>query len=303
MNILLIDDDKYLLKMLRVPLRNAGHFLTEASDGRRGWNAFMGNPHDFDVVVTDLKMPVLNGVELLKRFREKGYEIPVIIISGYEDIQSSIEVLRLGAFDFLLKPFKAKELLEILEKLDTVQENQKRQLRELPFFTEDIQISIHSRTRLIPSAGAFLQDRVKLFCKMHRIDVRNIGLCLHEAMVNAVIHGNLEIPSSIKNNSPDEFEALLRGREADPRYANRQVDIRCQVTTEQLYFEIGDEGNGFEPKDLQFSDPALMIPSGRGILIITAFMDKVFWNKSGNRITMIKELSPVSADEPSVSAC
>ncbi|MCP4400875.1 MAG: response regulator [bacterium] len=303
MNILLIDDDKFLLKMLRLPLRDGGHSLTEAVDGRKGWDCFMGNPHHFDVIVTDLKMPVLSGVALLKRLREKGYEIPVIIISGYEDIQSSIEVLRLGAFDFLLKPFEANELLEILEKLDTVQENQKRQLQDLPFFTEDIRISIHSQTHLIPSAGAFLQDRVKLYCKMHRIDVRNIGLCLHEAMVNAVIHGNLEISSSIKNKSPDEFESLLRRREADPHYAERLIDIRCRVTTEQLYFEIGDEGKGFEPKELQFSDPALMIPSGRGILIITAFMDKVFWNERGNRVTMIKNLTPVLASGPGAPPC
>ena len=303
MNILLIDDDKYLLKMLRLPLQNAGHSLREAIDGRAGWNAFMGNPHEFDVMVMDLKMPVLSGVELLQRLREKGYEIPVIIISGYEDIKSSIEVLRLGAFDFLLKPFRAKELLEILEKLETVQENQKRHFRELPFFTEDIRISIHSQTCLIPPAGALLQDRVKLFCKMHRIDVRNIGLCLHEAMVNAVIHGNLEIASSIKNESPDEFERLLREREANPQYADRRVDIRCQVTTEQLYFEIGDEGKGFEPHELQFSDPALMVPSGRGILIISAFMDRVFWNKTGTRITMIKELGPVSDNQLTPSLC
>jgi CheY-like chemotaxis protein/anti-sigma regulatory factor (Ser/Thr protein kinase) len=288
--------------MLRLPLQNEGHSLCEAIDGRAGWNCFMDNPHYFDVIVTDLKMPVLSGVELLKRLREKGYDIPVIIISGYEDIQSSIEVLRLGAFDFLLKPFHAKELLEILKKLDTVLKNQKRQLLELPFFTEDIRISIHSQTHLIPPAGAFLQDRVKLFCKMHRIDVRNIGLCLHEAMVNAVIHGNLEIPSSLKDESPDAFEQLLRKREADPRYAERRVDIRCEVTTEQLSFEIRDEGQGFEPKTLQFSDPALMIPSGRGILIITAFMDKVSWNESGNRMTMIKELSSLPAGAPNPSA-
>lgn len=303
MNVLLIDDDKYLLKMLRLPLRDGGHVLTEAVDGREGWECFMGNPHAFDVIVTDLKMPVLSGVELLERLREKGYDIPVIIISGYEDIKSSIEVLRLGAFDFLLKPFSAKELLEILEKLDTVLNNQKRQLLDLPFFTEDIRISIHSQTQLIPSAGAFLQDRVKLFCKMHRIDVRNIGLCLHEAMVNAVIHGNLEISSSIKNESSDEFESLLRDREADPHYAERRVDIRCEVTTEQLYFEIRDEGEGFEPKALHLFDPGLMVPSGRGILIITAFMDKVFWNERGNRITMIKGLARVSAGEPRASSC
>ncbi|PID57560.1 hypothetical protein CSB45_06950 [candidate division KSB3 bacterium] len=291
MNVLLIDDDKYLLEMLRVSLGKVGHAMTEALDGREGWNCFISSPHYFDVIVTDLKMPVLDGMKLLKRLRAKGYDIPVIIITGHEDIQSSIEALRLGAFDLLTKPFCARELIDILEKLSTVLRNQQRPLLELPFFTEDIRISIHSQTHLIPSAVAFLQDRVKLFCKMHRIDIRKIGLCLHEAMVNAVIHGNLEISSSIKEDSPRKFEELLRQRELAPGYGERQVDVRCEVTAEQFIFEICDEGEGFDPKSLQFSDSTLMIPSGRGILIITAFMDSVFWNEVGNRITMIKKLS------------
>ena len=143
---------------------------------------------------------------------------------------------------------------------------------------------------MITTVGSFLQDRVKLFCKLHKINVRNIGLCLHEALVNAVVHGNLEIPSSLKNESSEKFEQLLQEREAIPEFAQRQVNIRCQVTTKHLKFEIEDEGKGFEPKTLRLSTPTLMIPTGRGILIITAFMDEVFWNNTGNCITMIKTL-------------
>lgn len=299
MNILLIDDDENLLKLLARPLKKYGHFISEANNGSQGWELFQENPHRFDILVTDLNMPVLGGVELLKRLREKEYDIPVIVISGCEDIQSVIEVLRLGAFDFLVKPFKATELLELLDKLETVQENQKRQLQNLPFFTEHIDISIHSHTQFIPSVGAFLQDRVKLFCKMHRIDIRNIGLCLHEALVNAIVHGNLEIPSVLKNEEPEQFEKLLQEREASSQYTNRHVTIRCQVTTKQLKFEIEDEGKGFNPQQIQFTNPTMMIPTGRGILIISAFMDEVSWNKNGNCITMIKHLQTVSQNDVS----
>ena len=290
MNILMIDDESNLLKLLRRPLTKCGHSITEAMDGKQGWELFLENTNKFDVIVTDIKMPVLDGVELLKRLRKKEYDTPVIIMTGYEDIQSSIEVLRLGAFDFLLKPFQAKELIDILEKLEAVQENRKRQFEDLPLFNENIEIIINSQTKMITTVGSLLQNRVKLFCSLHKINLRNIGLCLHEALVNAIIHGNLEIPSSIKNESPEEFEQLLRERETTPQYANRQVTIRCQVTGEQLIFEIEDEGKGFNPKTLHFSNPLQMIPTGRGILIITSFMDNVHWNDTGNRITMIKDL-------------
>jgi len=288
MNILLIDDETNLLKMLRRPLLKSGHLITEANDGKEGWELFLEHSNVFDVIVTDVRMPVLDGVELLKRLREKEYDIPVIIMTGFEDIRSSIDVLRLGAFDFLLKPFQARELQNILEKLEAVQENKKRQIQALPFFTEQIAITIHSQTALIANVVAFLQNRIKLFCELYKINVRNISLCLHEALVNAVIHGNLEVPSTLKNEDPEKFEALLKERESLASYANRQVLIRCQISTGYLKFEIEDQGQGFNPQSIHFSDPILMIPSGRGILIITSFMDEVSWNAAGNCITMVK---------------
>ncbi len=288
MNILLIDDETNLLKMLRRPLLKSGHLITEANDGKEGWELFLEHSNVFDVIVTDVRMPVLDGVELLKRLREKEYDIPVIIMTGFEDIRSSIDVLRLGAFDFLLKPFQARELQNILEKLEAVQENKKRQIQALPFFTEQIAITIHSQTALIANVVAFLQNRIKLFCELYKINVRNISLCLHEALVNSVIHGNLEVPSTLKNEDPEKFEALLKERESLASYANRQVLIRCQISTGYLKFEIEDQGQGFNPQSIHFSDPILMIPSGRGILIITSFMDEVSWNAAGNCITMVK---------------
>ena len=290
MNILLIDDETNLLKLLRRPLIKYGHSITEALNGKQGWELFLEQSHKFDVIVTDIKMPVLDGVELLKRLREKEYDTPVIIITGYEDMQASIDVLRLGAFDFLLKPFQAQELFAILNKLEAVQENKKKQFMDLPHFYECIEICIYSQTQFITTAGAFLQSRVKPFCQLHKINVRNIGLCLHEALVNAIIHGNLEISSTIKNENPEKFEILIKEREVDPAYAERKVVIRCEITSDHLTFEIQDEGKGFDPGTLRFSDPLHIIPTGRGIFIITSFMDKVFWNAEGNMITMTKQL-------------
>ncbi len=290
MNILLIDDEPNLLKLLKRPLSKSGHLITEAHDGKQGWDLFLKHPNTFDVIITDIEMPVLNGVELLKRLREKDYHIPVIIMTGHEDIQFSIETLRFGAFDFLLKPFKAKELLSVLDKLEIVQAHRKKPLRDISCFTEYIELSIQSQTKFIAGVVSFLQNRVRLFCQLHKIEVRNIGLCLHEALANAIIHGNLEIPSEIKNQSPEDFEKLVQERESLLKFVNRQVNIRCQITLEHLKFEIEDQGPGFNFRKIKNPDPMRMLPSGRGILIITSFMDEVFWNDTGTCITMIKTL-------------
>lgn len=289
MNILLIDDEANLLKMLRRPLTKCGHSITEAQNGRQGWKLFVEYPNRFDVIVTDIRMPVLDGLTLLKQLREKEYDIPVIIMTGYEDIHASIEVLRLGAFDFLLKPFEARDLIQMLDKLEAIQANRKKEVEALPFFTENIEIAIPSETKLISAIKSFLQDRMKSFCKLHKIDERKLNLCLHEALINAVIHGNLEIPSELKAESDEKFDALVREREANPAFSSRQVQIKCQVTTEGLTFEIQDEGRGFDLQIIKQLDPLQMVSHGRGILIILSFMDQVGWNETGNKISMMKK--------------
>lgn len=290
MNILLIDDQSDILKFLRRSLTKYGHSITEARDGKQGWEIFLNQPNTFDVIITDIEMPFMNGVELLKRLRENDYHIPVIIMTGHDDIQFPIEVLRLGAFDFLLKPFKAKKLLAILDKLEAIQVNKKKPLEDISCFTEHIELSILSQLKYVASAVSYLQNRVRLFCELHKIEMRNIGLCLHEALVNAVIHGNLEIPSTIKDQSPEAFEQIIQKRESIPEFANKPICIRCQITPEHLKFEIEDQGPGFDLNKMRNLSPTEMLPTGRGLLIITSLMDEVSWNETGNCITMIKTL-------------
>jgi DNA-binding response OmpR family regulator len=299
MNILLIDDDRHLLNFLEQPLSRNGHSVTEARNGQQGWETYLNQPSAFDVIVTDIEMPVLTVVELLKRLREKNHGIPVIIMTGHQDIQFSIDGLRLGAFDFLLKPFKARELLDSLAKLESLQTNRKKALEELSQFREHLELTIPSHTNFIASAVSFLQDRVRVYCDSYNINLRNIGLCLHEALANAVIHGNLALSSRLKNESPEAFERLLHERQQLSKFADKQVLINCQINPECLRFEIWDQGRGFNSRSLQKPDSLGLIPTGRGILIIMALMDEVNWNEQGNCITMIKRFQPPPSDDSS----
>ena len=65
----------------------------------------------YDLVITDLMMPDINGIQLLETMRTKGYEVPVLMITGYPTIRTALEALRLGAVDYVSKPFTRQELL------------------------------------------------------------------------------------------------------------------------------------------------------------------------------------------------
>lgn len=116
------------------------------------------------------------------------------------------------------------------------------------------------------------------------------GIALEEALLNAVYHGNLEISSKLKENGDEPFHALARERRAVAPYAARRVRVVAQVTPEKATFVISDEGPGFDVSNLPDpTDPAnLETPSGRGVLLMRAFMDDVRYNATGNRVTMIK---------------
>jgi two-component system, chemotaxis family, chemotaxis protein CheY len=115
--ILIIDDDELLRRVLAKSLVHAGHTAVEAADGRQGMDLIAATA--IDIVITDLIMPVQEGVETILRLRRERPELPVIAISGgtananlYLDIAAKI-----GARRILAKPFTPQELLQIVDEV------------------------------------------------------------------------------------------------------------------------------------------------------------------------------------------
>ncbi len=115
MRILLADDERAIAITLADDLRRAGHEVVGVGDGPQAVAAFEAGA--FDVVVTDMRMPGLSGLDLLERVKASGRETEVIIITGYGTIDSAVDAMRKGAFDYVLKPFNNEEILEKLRKI------------------------------------------------------------------------------------------------------------------------------------------------------------------------------------------
>ena len=107
--ILLVDDEEIILKSLGRDLKKAGYDVAMAANGESAI-AKLGEKR-FDLVITDLMMEGLNGIQVLKQAKKIDPELPVIILTGYGDMTSAIDALRSGADDYLLKPCDVEELL------------------------------------------------------------------------------------------------------------------------------------------------------------------------------------------------
>ena len=112
--ILIVEDEINLARTLAKILGRRGHAVSSAPDGVEALRQL--DADHFDLVVTDLKMPGMDGMELLKNVHERGYDLPAIVLTGYGTVQSAVEAMKLGAIDYLIKPCNPEELLLIVER-------------------------------------------------------------------------------------------------------------------------------------------------------------------------------------------
>lgn len=136
--ILAVDDERGMRDLLRKVLSKEGYEVITAEDGEEGLNLIKEN--SFDIVIADLDMPIMNGIEMIKRAKDFDPNITIIIITAYASIESAVEALKLGAYDYLIKPFEIDELKIIVkkafERINLVTENTylKQEIEEKFYF-------------------------------------------------------------------------------------------------------------------------------------------------------------------------
>ena len=109
MRLLLIEDDRDLIAALKKPLKNAGYVVDVAEDGIEG--QFLGNENIYDLAILDLGLPKRNGLEVLKNWRSADNKLPVIVLTARDTWQERVDGFKIGADDYLGKPFHVEELL------------------------------------------------------------------------------------------------------------------------------------------------------------------------------------------------
>lgn len=112
--ILLVDDDDSLRRVLEFQLSEVGYSVVSESDGREALTLYSAD--DFDCVITDWRMPKITGAQLVQQATAINSEVPIIVITAFGDVDTAVEAMRGGAFDFVTKPFNRQEILLTVEK-------------------------------------------------------------------------------------------------------------------------------------------------------------------------------------------
>lgn len=241
-----------------------------------------------DLIVTDLQMPNLDGLGLVRAVVKKYPSMPVMLVTSAGSEEIAIEALAVGAASYSPKRLLAADLVRTARGLlrKSSEENRRSLVKERMMECR-YHFQIENDTELITPLVELFQSHMSEWDESDRL---RIGVAIDEAMVNAIYHGNLEVSSDLRENGDDSFYALVKERTNQTPYSNRHVDVKMHIDRDLFSITITDQGPGYDPSRLP--DPTtpenLDKVSGRGLLLIRTFMDDVNVNPTGNQIHMVK---------------
>lgn len=244
-----------------------------------------------DVVLSDLRIPDMGGMELLDRVVAHFPLIPVVVVTSRSSISNAVEALKRGAAYYVPKNVRSEALRDAIEKMIHTARDRRRQADVMEAVSSHRQeFWIGNDRRVVPLLWNQIQTGLVALGFLEPQTIVRTGVAFQEAVMNAIVHGNLGISSSMRDITPAVFEEQVRDRSGREPFCDRRVQIVCDVSRERLEFEVTDEGTGFDPCDIP--DPTLpenlLRASGRGLLLMKHFMDEVCYNARGNAVTLVK---------------
>lgn len=156
--------------------------------------------------------------------------------------------------------------------------------------SQEIHLSMPTSRRVITPVIGMLTEIAESVGALTERDQMSVGLALEEALTNAVVHGNLEVSSKLRDLDDNSFEDAIAFNLEQPHFSERRVDVTARFSETEASFVIGDQGPGFDVNQLPdpTDDEHLTLTHGRGVFLMRSFMDQVVYNNAGNQVTLVK---------------
>ena len=288
--ILAIDDEPNNLKLIQMYLADTNYQLLTASNGFEGWQVLTQCHDTVDVILLDRMMPVMDGMEFMKKLRQQDefVHLPVIMQTAAAGPSQIAEGMQSGVFYYLTKPYDEEVLLSIIQAAlsdATTQSSLRTEVRKYHRMMGLIKQSDFNFRTLEEARD------LTVFLANFFPDPERMVLGISELLVNAVEHGNLGISYEEKTelNRAGTWEEEIQRRLALPKYANRWVRVHYEKSADEISLTISDEGDGFDWHRYLEIDPGRATDShGRGIAMSRLMsFDAGRYEGRGNSVTCV----------------
>lgn len=259
--ILVADDEELIRRNIRDLLTRKGHDVVTCPDGRDALDEFRKRP--FDLAIIDLRMPGVQGLELIEEMREHDPNVPVIVLTGYGTVENAVQAIKRGAFNFLCKPSNNADILALVEK------------------------GIHLRADLLRaqsvarSAAFWLRVAITLQAESKRAA---IGTVLHICMNSPYVSQRFAIATALEEALEN---ALIHGNKGA---AEKKVHLSAELDETSLRIRVQDEGDGFDYQrvlsEIEKRDSAAQY--GQGLFLVRQCMDRVGYEDGGRTLVLTK---------------
>jgi anti-sigma regulatory factor (Ser/Thr protein kinase) len=230
-------------------------------------------------------------LDLVSEARRIYPTVPLILMTAQGSEEIAVKALQAGAAGYVAKRKLSAQLVGMVRTvLEAAAEEQTQMVLMQQLQSRQEVFRLKNDTALVLALPRYVRQVVGDSWGLDSTERIRLGTALEEALLNAYYHGNLEVSSVLKEGDFGEFYRLAEERCAQAPYCDRRILVEFALSREETTIRIHDEGPGFNPAALP--DPTDVInlerPSGRGVLLMRAFMDSVSYNDRGNQVTLVK---------------
>jgi len=294
--ILVVDDNPEILKDLATLLTLHQYQVDTTTSGCEAIRKL--RKICYDLVICDIEIPDINGLDFLEKLRNNNWSQEVIIITGYLEQDYFLRALRLGAADFISKPIDSKQLLKSIETVKKKSILKQKHSVPLEYF-EEAQISYvidptkFSQITINQIMNPFLSQYIDL----SQDTLNELFICADEMLTNAYIHGILELTKEERTQEFSQLLKIISHKLTEPAIASRRIRFTISLNKEKnsIRITVEDDGKGFDYKIwLQRLAKPISINLdcyGRGLTMLYHLSDSLVFSKGGRKVEIIRKLS------------
>lgn len=300
-SILLAEDSPTHTALIRALLEDDAHLICCVRDGQEALEAIQASAPD--LIITDLRMPKMNGQELVQELVERHPGLPSIVVTARGSESMAVDALARGAANFVPKNSLQKLLTHVVRQTLSMAEvsaifDQFAGRVHRPEFS----MTLRNHVTAIEPAVLYLIQTLAAATSLTTVQRIRVGTALASALFNAMCYGNLEISDrdtfvSRLLSGDESGGAELKNRADESPYCDRKVELKVSVGDADTRFMITHDG----PGRMTRLTPAPGTPESfeleqcRGLMLMTSFMDDVMFQSEYSNVVMVKRHSPVPA--------